>query len=212
MRELAEGIDVAEDGAEQQLTGARPAARDVFVSYASQDAAVAEAVCEALERDGVTCWIAPRDVTPGAHYSGEIVHAIDAAKAIALILSQNAAVSPHVLREVERATSGRHPVVALRIDKIPLPAELEYFLNTSQWLDASGGDIARSIPKLSAAVRIAIRAPVVTPVAAPTLGVPTPSALTRPLNRTAMLMASFVVLAIGGFAVDRIWRLTGFGG
>jgi hypothetical protein len=39
--------------------------RDVFVSYASQDVVVADAVVLALERSQITCWIAPRDVVPG---------------------------------------------------------------------------------------------------------------------------------------------------
>ena len=97
----------------------------VFISYASQDVAVAAAAVEALERHGIKCWIAPRDVVPGEFYAGAIVHAIDAAKVIVLVLSENAATSQHVLREVERASSKRHPVVAFRIDRAPLPAELE---------------------------------------------------------------------------------------
>jgi hypothetical protein len=86
-----------------------PLSKDVFISYASQDAAVANSVVEALESQGIRCWIAPRDVTPGEFYAGVIVHAIDAAKATVLILSQHAAASPHVVREVERAASKRHP-------------------------------------------------------------------------------------------------------
>jgi TIR domain len=143
---------VAEGGGEEQATGADTGTHDVFISYASQDAAVANAVVEALERSGIACWIAPRDVTPGTFYGDEIVHAIDAAKASVLVLSQNAAASQHVLREVERAASKRHAVVSLRIDQAPLPAGLEYFLNTSQWLEASGGDATRMMPKLVAAV------------------------------------------------------------
>jgi hypothetical protein len=33
----------------------------VFISYASQDRAVADAACLALEQAGVACWIAPRN-------------------------------------------------------------------------------------------------------------------------------------------------------
>jgi ABC-type amino acid transport substrate-binding protein len=36
--------------------------RTVFISYASQDAAVATAVVASLESAGLACWIAPRDV------------------------------------------------------------------------------------------------------------------------------------------------------
>jgi TolB-like protein len=158
-----------------------------------------------LEVQGLKCWIAPRDVTPGAHYAGEIVHAIDSSKAIVLILSQDAATSPHVLREIERATSKRHPVVTLRVDQAPLPAEFEYFLNTSQWLDASGGDASRMIPKLVAAVKSAIKAPAVTPAATSSSHVPARSASTRSKNRTALAVACVVGLTIAGVAADRLW-------
>jgi TIR domain len=70
-------VDVTEGGGEEQVPGARSGTPDVFISYASPDSAVADAACESLERAGVTCWIAPRDVTPGAFYADEIVHAID---------------------------------------------------------------------------------------------------------------------------------------
>jgi len=137
---------------EGQVPGSRASMPDVFISYASPDIAVAEAVCGALEREGVSCWVAPRDVMPGEFYGDAIVRAIDAAKAIVLVLSQNAAASSHVLREVERASSKRHPVISLRIDLAPLPTGLEYFLNTSQWLDASGGEPGSALPTLVTAV------------------------------------------------------------
>ena len=199
---------MAEGGGEEHMAGVHTGTPDVFLSYASQDSAVAEAVCDALEQAGVTCWIAPRDVTPGTFYADEIVHAIDAAKAIVLILSQNAAASPHVLREVERATSKRHPVISLRIDRASLPAGLEYFLNTSHWLDASGVDTARAMPKLVAAVRLTIDRPAATNAAivAPTAG--RPSRTSHPggdgsRRRIAIVAGSVLAVAIGGFAAYR---------
>lgn len=195
---------MAERGGEEQARGARISTLDVFISYASPNSTVSDAVCEALERAGVTCWIAPRDVTPGAPYAGQIIHAIDAAKAIVLILSQNAASSPHVLREVERASSKRHPIISLRLDQAPLPADFEYFLNTSHWLDASGGNIARSLPKLITAVRIAIEAPSLTQEVVPPPQAPArPSA--RSSKRMAIVIASLLGLIIAGLAVDRLW-------
>ena len=200
---------MAEGGGEEHMAGVHTGTPGVFLSYASQDGAVAEVVCAALEQAGVTCWIAPRDVTPGKFYADEIVHAIDAAKALVLVLSQNAAASPHVLREIERATSKRHPVVSLRIDRASLPAGLEYFLNTSQWLDASGGDTTRAMPKLVAAVRVAIDRPAATNaaiMATPTAG--TPSRTPDPgshgsRRRIAVVAGSLLAVAIAGFAVYR---------
>ncbi|MGP8165732.1 MAG: TIR domain-containing protein [Steroidobacteraceae bacterium] len=198
---------MAEGGGEGQATGANTRTSDVFISYASDNSAVAKSVCEALERAGINCWIAPRDVTPGEFYAGSIVHAIDAAKATVLILSQNSAASPHVVREVERAASKRHPVISLRIDKAPLPAELEYFLNTSQWLDASDGEPARVMPKLVAAVRFAIDKPS-TPEPA-IAG--TPSRASKAASdgwsrrRKAIVAGSVVIAAFAGFAAYRLW-------
>src|ERR1700680_2891197 len=71
-----------------------PLSRDVFISYASQDAAVANAIVESLERHGIRCWIAPRDVVPGSLYADEIVGAINDAKAVVLILSEHSIASP----------------------------------------------------------------------------------------------------------------------
>ena len=124
----------------------------MFLSVASEDISVAHAVCGALEVEGITCWVASRDVTPGELYADAIVHAMDGAKVMVLVLSRNAATSPHVLREVERATSRSRPVISFRVDEAPLPDALEYFLNTSQWLE-SKGDVADALPKLVDAVR-----------------------------------------------------------
>jgi hypothetical protein len=41
----------------------------IFISYASQDAAVANSVVGCLEAQGLKCWLAPRDVRPGAQYA-----------------------------------------------------------------------------------------------------------------------------------------------
>ncbi len=132
---------------------------NVFISYASQDKGVAELVCHAVESAGLVCWIAPRDVVPGESFASAIVHAIDATQVIVLVLSEYSASSQHVLREVERASSKRHPVIAFRIDLAPMPADFEYFLNTSQWLDASAIGVKNALPRLVDAVKSALTQP-----------------------------------------------------
>src|ERR1700733_15348139 len=129
------------------------AANAVFVSYASQDSAIAEALCAALERAGISCWIAPRDVRPGDFYADAIVQAINACSMLVLILSSNAIASPHVLREVERAGSKQRPIITFRIGTAALPPGLEYFLSASQWLEAGAAEPERAFPQLVEAVR-----------------------------------------------------------
>src|SRR5437660_5528034 len=144
---------MAETGGEAKTRGGAPAASElpdasagtatptVFVSYASQDAAVAGVLVEALERHGVQCWIAPRDVKPGALYADAIVRAISGAKAFVVVLSESAIASSHVGREIERASSKKRPIIALRIDAAPLTPALEYFLSESQWVEAHTGSM-----------------------------------------------------------------------
>jgi TolB-like protein len=218
-----EALDMTESGGEKPLTGGtanptggRPSQRDasdVFISYASPDLAVAERICEGLERAGVKCWIAPRDVVAGELYSAAIVHAIDATKAIVLVLSENGAASPHVLREVERASSKRHPVISIRLDRAPLPEALEYFLNTSHWLDASTVGLERTLPMLVAAVQRILASPAAAQLdhgdtskraselsAARDVGAQSH----RHLSRALIVLSAVLALALGYFAVDRI--------
>jgi TIR domain len=53
-----------------------------------QNAAVANSIVENLEKQGVRCWLAPRDVQPGTVYADAIVRAINEAKALVLVLSR----------------------------------------------------------------------------------------------------------------------------
>jgi TolB-like protein len=125
---------------------------DVFVSYASQDVAVANSIVENLEGKGLRCWIAPRDVKPGAQYADAIVRAITEAKAVVLVLSGNAVGSAHVAREVERAASKRKPIIPFRLDAAALNPEFEYFLSNSQWIDVAVVGMPAAVTKLAEAV------------------------------------------------------------
>jgi TolB-like protein/Tfp pilus assembly protein PilF len=124
----------------------------VFVSYASQDAAVANSIVEHLEQRGLKCWIAPRDVKPGSVYADAIVRAINDAKALVLILSARATASSHVGREVERAAAKRKPIIPFRLDGAALNPELEYFLSNSQWIDVPKLGMPAALTKLAEAV------------------------------------------------------------
>jgi TolB-like protein len=144
---------VAEEGGEDQRTGARSNTPVVFISYASADKATADAVCIALEAAGIPCWIAPRDVKPGALYADAIVRAITNADALVLVLSESSIASSHVGKEVERASSKKRPIIALRLDAAPLTPALEYFLSESQWIDATAANGDSAYAKLIGAIR-----------------------------------------------------------
>jgi len=138
-----DGIDGAPGGV---------ASRTVFVSYASHDTEIANTVCRELESRGIRCWIAPRDVVPGALYADAIVRAINESKVLLIVLSQSSVVSSHVGREIERAASKHKQIIALRIDTAPLSPALEYFLSESQWIDVPALGMPAALTQLANAV------------------------------------------------------------
>jgi hypothetical protein len=97
---------------------------------------VARDVCGALEADGIGCWIAPRDIPPGQTWSGAILDGIEACRILVVLLSARAIESPEVLREVERASSLRKHLLAVRVENVAPAGDISYFLSSTQWLDA----------------------------------------------------------------------------
>jgi TolB-like protein/Flp pilus assembly protein TadD len=168
----------------------------VFVSYASPDAAVAGALVESLERHGIACWIAPRDVKAGALYADAIVRAISGAKALVLVLSESAIGSSHVGKEVERASSKNRPIIALRIDNAPLTPALEYFLSESQWIEAQSENRESAYARLIDAIREPERAvPGINPAATSPAGT-APAVHSKGLRKRILLAAVLTVVAV----------------
>jgi hypothetical protein len=110
---------------------------DAFLSHASEDKPVAEAVCDALEASGIKCWIAPRDNQPGIPYAAGLVDAISQSRVFVLVFSKHSNESSHVLREVERAAAKSLPIIPFRIQDVPLSKGMEYFISSPNWLDSS---------------------------------------------------------------------------
>jgi len=119
----------------------------VFVSHSHKDVAAAELIVQALEKRGVTCWMAPRDVPPGGSYAEAILNAIESASCFVLIYSEHSNVSSHVLREVERALKFDLNIVPVRFDDSAPSKSLDYLLATVHWLAIAPDSRDRSIVK-----------------------------------------------------------------
>lgn len=171
-------------------------AKQVFVSYSSRDAEAAKAICDSLEQGGVTCWIAPRDLTAGARWGEDIVAAIKASSAVLIVFSDAANGSPQVAREVEIAVSNRRPLIPVRIADVSPSGDFEYFLGVSHWTDAFPGALSSYLPKLVADVRAVVAGEA-----------HSWRSLARrlPKKTTPLIIASMalvVVLGVGGYALS----------
>ena len=128
-------------------------AHDVFLSHSAQNREVADAVCAALEKAAIRCWVAPRDVRPGRSFPGEITRAIQQSKVMLLIFSSHSNNSEQVLREVQLATDSRLPIIRFRIEDVALTDDLKYFLSTPHWLDALTPPLSKHITRLELAIK-----------------------------------------------------------
>jgi len=128
-------------------------ARDVFISYQSDDKECADRVCEALERQNISCWIAPRDIPVGSEWAAAIVEGIQRCHSFVVILSSHSTNARQISREAELADDQKLPIFTFRIEDVQPPPGLLYFLSNVQWLDAFDGRFEISVARLAEVVR-----------------------------------------------------------
>ena len=176
-------------------------ARVAFISHASEDAAIAATITEYLESNGVSCWVAPRDVMPGREYSAEIVDGIESSAVFVLVLSENANDSIYVKREVERAVSKGKPIFPIRVREVMPSKSLELFISSAHWIDAWTPPLEKYLERLAQSISSAAAVyPAATPVAAPIPGmVGRPAPRDRRVLAAALAVAALVVVGAGGW-------------
>jgi hypothetical protein len=126
---------------------------DVFISYASEDRAIAEKICSGLEADGISCWIAPRNILPGDSYADAIIRGIDESAIFVLVFSGHANESPHIIREVERAVHKNAIIIPFLIENVKKNRDFEYYISAPHWLDATALPIENHIRKLIGTIK-----------------------------------------------------------
>jgi len=119
-----------------------------------------------------------------------------------LIFSRNADASPQIKREVERAVNKGVYIIPFRVDDIPPTKSLEYFISTSQWMDAFSPPLERHLDNLAKTVKAVLKRPPLPGANVPTQperpSIPTPPV--RPSGRKAILSAIIVaaLVIVGG--------------
>lgn len=105
---------------------------DVFVSYKAEEIDIAMSVVKLLEKRGVKCWIAPRDIPVSLSYAKIAPRMAGSTDAFILILTKASQDSPHVTAEVNRAFGEKHAIFPYQIGDFELTEEMAYFLSFSQ--------------------------------------------------------------------------------
>jgi hypothetical protein len=182
-------------------------ARDVFISYRQEDGEAANRLCAALERQNISCFIAPRDIAPGQSWATGIVEGIQRCHTFVVILSSHSQNSRQIARELELADSARMTIIAVRTEDVQPPPEMLFFLGNVQWVDAFNDRFEPALGRLIDAITSTDRYPSVTtklrgtpvmPSSAPSPSSPSSGWLARGLGA---LLSAFAIVPAG------VWRL-----
>ena len=100
----------------------------VFVSYSRQDGPTVEQLVQEMEQLGHKVWIDRKSISP-QRYAAPIVAAIRDSRFVALMCSQSAFTSDHVIREVYVAGDFKKSFIVFQLDSTKFPDEIHYFLS-----------------------------------------------------------------------------------
>ena len=141
---------------EQPISSLPTVEHDIFISYASEDKPIADAICNTLESQRIRCWISPRDILPGLKYQEAIIDAIDKSSIMVLVFSSHSNTSPHVLSEVTEAMSKEVIIIPFRIEDVLPSKAMKYLINVPHWLDAITPPLEKHIDELSKTIHVIV--------------------------------------------------------
>ena len=107
----------------------------LFVSHIRDDRQAALEIVDELERRGVSCWIAPRDVRPGKPFDDEIAEAIEGSRALLLIFSDHCNEHEYIRREITVAGESHKVIIPFRIEDAQPRHGLRVRLSDLHWID-----------------------------------------------------------------------------
>lgn len=108
---------------------------DIFISFASQDAKIANTISAAIESRGFKCWISSRDILPGENFQSAIVRAIRSSRILLLVFTSNSNRSDEMTKELALASQQKLMVVPLRVEDVTPSDAFAYEFATRQWID-----------------------------------------------------------------------------
>lgn len=122
--------------------------RDIFISHAFEDQEYVRSLCAGLEQNGLTCWLAPRDISAGQKWPKAIADGISNSTYFLLVLSRHSNASKQVDREVALADDQNKQILCLDIDDIEPSGSLAFYLANLHRIKAIGEPVSKTVNQL----------------------------------------------------------------
>lgn len=124
-------------------------AHRVFVSHATKDKDFALKLAEDVAEQGISVWIATRDVPPGRSWPREVAKALDTCTMMILVISEASIKSNNVEDEWNYYLDRRKEIIPVMVDKCDLP----FRLLRIHYIDFTSIEYPVALARLVAAIR-----------------------------------------------------------
>ena len=145
-------------------------AADVFISYSREDKDKVLELTAKLSAAGVPLWMDVGGIDGATMWGEEIVHALESAKVLLLMVTESAVRSHNVAKEVVLASERKGHILPVHLEPTQIPPSLRYPLAGIQHVEYFQGDpeenlkvIIRSLERIG----VVIKPPPPTPSASP---------------------------------------------
>jgi len=125
----------------------------VFISYSSRDRERCARIVETIENAGIRCWVAPRDISPGALWMESVTEAVDNSSALLLLVTAFSNDSNQVRRELERAISKSKIIVPMILDEVQFSKWMQYSISIHHWHTSQCSNLSRDLQGIIASLK-----------------------------------------------------------
>lgn len=107
--------------------------KDIFISYSRKDTAVADRICKALDRVGISYFIDRQGIAGGMEFPELLAQAIVDCKIFLFVASSNSYASDYTRNEITFAFNRKRKMLPYIIDGSTLPLALEFTFSRINW-------------------------------------------------------------------------------
>ncbi len=107
--------------------------KDIFISYSRKDTAVADRICNALDRAGISYFIDRKGIAGGMEFPEILAHAIVDCKIFLFLASRNSYQSDYTANEITFDFNRKRKMLPYIIDGSELPLALEFTFSRINW-------------------------------------------------------------------------------
>ncbi len=108
---------------------------DVFISYSRKDSTIADEICKAFDRVGITYFIDRKGIGGGNEFPLELATSILNSQVFLLLGSKNSYESKYTNAEIHFAFKKKQKksILPYILDDTPMPLEIDFILSTINW-------------------------------------------------------------------------------